>query len=73
MATGESVTFHPYMGRFNPSDYYHAWHFGRCTAQAKALLKKGLVQKVDVKPISRDHKLILTDAGRKWIAENSAN
>lgn len=65
------VVFHPYMGRFNPSDYYHCWALGRCTAQAKVLLKAGLVEKVNVKQIARDHDLVINEAGRKWLAENS--
>lgn len=67
---GVRVFFHPYMGRFNPSDYYSAIEIGRCTAQAKALLERGLVSKANLKPISREHQLEITDAGRAWIAAN---
>lgn len=44
------------MGRFNPTAYYFRNdNRRRCTAQVRALLAKGLVEKCDIKPYSGDH------------------
>lgn len=56
IASGVTVHFSPYAGRFNPHEYY--WRddtMKRCTAAASALVDKGFVDKVDVS--WRGHKL----------------
>lgn len=55
MRAGAECYYMRYMGRFNPAPYYFRNDtMRRCTAQVKALLDKGLVEKV---PTSRfgDH------------------
>lgn len=56
LKAGADVMFHPYMGRFNPQEHYSVWYGNdyqgpkfprrRCTREAKALLKAGLVKKI---------------------------
>lgn len=56
MLNGCTCFYMPYAGRFNPSAYYFRTdNMKRCTAQAKALLKRGLVEKY--KEDWRGHKL----------------
>lgn len=46
--SGVRVVFSPYAGRFNPNEYYRRMdNYKRVTAAARALLKKGLVEKAD--------------------------
>lgn len=48
MAAGVQVRFTPYMGRFNPKDYYYRCDTQKkCTAAAQSLLEKGLVEKFE--------------------------
>jgi len=58
MKTGVICWYMPYMGRLNPTAYYYRSDtMKRCTAAARALLKKGLVEKKDRD--WRGHKLVL--------------
>jgi hypothetical protein len=46
---GVTVSFSPYMRRFNPGEYYIRLDTSaKCTPAARALLNKGLVEKVGV-------------------------
>lgn len=46
MQNGAECIYMPYMGRFRPVPYYFRTDtHKRCTAQAKSLLKAGLVEK----------------------------
>lgn len=48
MKSGVEVIYMPYMGRFNPQDYYfRADNHKRCTAAAKKLKALGLVEVFD--------------------------
>jgi hypothetical protein len=66
---GVKANYSRYMGRFNPTPYYNIWGGGRCTAQVKALIAKGLVKFV---PDGRygDGHAVITDAGREYLAEH---
>lgn len=58
MQAGAVLNFMPYFGRFNPQEYYYRSDtHRRCTAPAKALLAKGLVERFDMN--FRGHKLRL--------------
>jgi hypothetical protein len=43
MASGESLHYMGYMGRFNSVPYYLCGVLHRCTAAANALIEKGLI------------------------------
>lgn len=48
MKGGVILYFMPYMGRFNPCSYYFRNDtLKHCTAAARALLERGLVEKYD--------------------------
>jgi hypothetical protein len=48
MESGVVVRFMPYMGRFNENEYYYRTdNLKRCTAAARALEDKGLVEEFD--------------------------
>lgn len=64
---GVRVSFHPYMGRFNPKEHYYAPGIGSCTATARALLRRKLVERTEQERHSRAHILALTEAGREWM------
>jgi len=60
MKNGEAILFVPYMGRFNPTDYYYRSSDGvRVTAAAKALIQKGYAANIYVNV--RRSELRLTD------------
>ena len=66
MQAGKRVHFAPFMGRFNPKPYYYCAGMGQCTPQAKALLARKLVQKVNQEKYTERHELELTDSGKAW-------
>jgi hypothetical protein len=48
MLKGVKCRYMPYMGTFNPNAYYYRNDtMKRCTAQARALLAKGLLKEMD--------------------------
>lgn len=69
MQGGARVLFHPYMGRFNPSDYYRCSGIGRCTPAVRVLVRRGLAKISSKKEFSRDHEIVLTEAGKAWVVE----
>jgi len=70
---GLRVSFHPYMGRFNPHAHYSAVRIGNCTPTVKALLKRGLVQKVEQAKYSEDHSIALTQAGKDALLDGDGD
>lgn len=58
MRNGVEVRYMRYMGSFNPNAYYYRTdNLKRCTAPVKALLEKGLAEKVNVQRIGGDHQV----------------
>jgi hypothetical protein len=63
MQKGMVCYFKPYMGQFNPCAYYYRDdNAKRCTRQAQALLKAGLVERFD--DTWRGHKLRVKQAAQ---------
>lgn len=58
-----------YMGRLNPTPYYFINPGGQsCTSAIVGLLNRGLVEAKYFR--FGDHKVRISDAGRKWLEEN---
>jgi len=65
MQAGKTLYYMPYLGNSNRQNYYFFCDISRmsCTAAAKALIHKGLVQLVGN---HWNNKCALTDAGKAW-------
>lgn len=58
MKKGAVCHYMPYMGRFRPNAYYfRSDTMKHCTAAARALVEKGLVEVIDKDQWSERHKL----------------
>ena len=67
---GAFICFNPYMGRFNPHEYYSVDRIGKCTREVRKLLKLGLL---DEKSDGYSRKnVFLTEEGKNFKIELDA-